>query len=49
MNHFLYRNTVRHRFWQLNGATEKCCQNPTMSEKLLKAQELILWVICLFK
>jgi hypothetical protein len=27
--------TVRLRFWQLVGALEKCCQNPTVTEKLL--------------
>jgi hypothetical protein len=36
--------TVRPRFWQLVGATKTCCQNPTMREKFLRTQYLILWV-----
>jgi hypothetical protein len=43
------KSTVRPRIWQLVCATEKSCQNPTMTEKLLKTQKLILRINCLFK
>jgi hypothetical protein len=40
---------VRLRFWQLVGAAKMCGQNPTMRQKFLRTQELILWVNCIFK
>ncbi len=44
---FRFPVVARPRFWQLVSATKTCCQNPTM--RLLRTQELILWVNCLFK